>query len=161
LGKGKIVATIIVILILVGFGYYFYQLYTVAKNVKVEDATISNISFEGFNKIFITFKVVVNNPSNYGVTLEKITYEIYFDGQYLGEGIKKDIYIPSNSKKPIYFSLETTGTNVVNLIKNLLKQKIINYKVSGIISLPIKPYGTIKILTIDIPYTIKGTYTRK
>lgn len=169
MGKVLAVSVLIVVIFLAGIGFYFYQLYTVAKNIKIEEAKLVDVSLEGFNpavldfypeKVNFIFGIVVDNPSNYGLVLDKVEYQVCVENRYFGEGFKENVYIPPNTKTSLNFTVESNTTEILEIIFDMIKREdtVIDYKLNGTITLPIKLFGAFKVLSVRIPFTHEGSY---
>ena len=168
MGRVSLAIALIVVLVLAGLGLNFYQLYMVAQNIKIEEVKISSIMLEGVNpllfdyypdKVIFMFTVTIDNPSEYSLTIEKLTYKVYIEEQYFGEGEKENIHIPSKTKTQINLTLQSKTQNLLKIVEKILKtkEKTINYQINGTITIPVKIYN-LKIFNINYPYNQKGTY---
>lgn len=162
-GVGKVFAVVLLILI-AGLGIYFYQLYTAAKEVEITRISIVSFEVKGFptpSKILMELELYVRNPTNTYIELEKLSYIIYINGKYAGEGLREYILIPANSETPIKILAETTLSDILKLIATLIQEgkRSIVIEVKGMMHIPIKLFGTIKTITVSQPFEISETYT--
>ena len=178
LGKAtKVGATLIILMLILGIGYHLYQLYYTAQNITIR-VSVDSIELGGLNPpldlvpnaINLRFKVLVDNPSPYSIEIERLQYTVYIEERYLGEVVsKEDIYIASHATTPIYLSFRylsfrATTSDVLGIIGDLIKRgdTAIDYSIKGFIRgsirIPVKLFGTIKLLSVDIPFEKKGYY---
>ncbi|MCY0867945.1 MAG: LEA type 2 family protein [Desulfurococcus sp.] len=161
----KIIVIIVLLLVLSGFGYSLYGMYTTAKsiNAKVE---VASVKLKGFNPPFkplpdaavITFRILVNNTSSHTLKVEKIVYNVYVEGVFLGNGYKEGIFIPANSTTPVYLDLEVKDRDALALLAELASKRdtSISYQVKATATIPVEFYGLVKVFSLSIPLEISG-----
>lgn len=139
-------------LLVIGIIIYIAVLYVTSQNITVEVESIKSVNYKPLNNIVETcFVLRVNNTGLIDVTIEKLYYRIYVDGEYLGEGTKENIIIEK-------------GTNLIDICLNTSPDKIaksvlvaamgrgkVNVTVRGYIDVPIKSFGVIKLWTLELP----------
>jgi len=169
LGKAANVgATIIILILILGLGYLIYQLYHAPQSIAIRSVSVDSIELEGLNPpldlipnaINFRFKVSVDNQSPHSLEIERLQYVVHVEERYLGEGLKKGIYIASHATTPIYLSLRATRSDVMGIVGDRLKRgdTTIDYSIKGFIRIPIKLFGIFKILSVDISFEKKGYY---
>ena len=104
--------------------------------------------------------MLVDNPSPYSVEIERLQYMVYIEERYLGDGFKEDIYIASHATTPVYLSFRATTSDILRIVGDLIKRgdTTIDYSIKGSIRIPVKLFGIIKILSVNIRFEKKGYY---
>ncbi len=165
----KIFVIVFIVILFTGFGFYFYQLYEVAKDISLKEASVANVRFEGFNpaigdfypdSVEFTFRIKVYNPSSYGITLDKIVYTVYVEEIFLGKEFVENLYIAPKTETSLDFKLKTESSDILSLIGDLLVRgdNVVDYRVNGYIVLPIKFFGVVRVFSVEIPYNYEGFY---
>ncbi|MBC7113947.1 MAG: LEA type 2 family protein, partial [Candidatus Methanomethyliales bacterium] len=144
---GKFIVGTILILI-IGFGFYGYQLYTAMEQIKVTKASLASFDLQGFpipSKILLQVDLYVRNPTSASIELDKLSYRVYINDKFAAEGTKYSILIPANSITPLRIPVEITTSDILNLIASLVKEdkKNINLDIKGVMDVPIKLFGGI------------------
>jgi len=135
---------------------------------EVKGINIENFSLEGFNPPFdfypdaisIVFRILVFNPTDYSVELDRLVYTIYIEDHYLGSGVKERIYISANGETPLYLKFTARTGDALRIIGDMVKQgdTAVDYKIEGHITVPVKLFGIIRLLSIDVPFEKSGYY---
>ena len=160
--KGKVIGGIILILI-IGFGFYGYQVYTAMEQIEVTKVSLASLELQGFpipSKILLQVDLYVKNPTSTSVEIDKLSYMVYVNDKFATEGTKYSILIPANSVTPLRIPAEITTSDMLNLIASLIKEgkKSINVDIKGVIDLPIKFFGVVKTVSISLPFEVSQTY---
>ncbi len=140
-------------LLVIGIIVYFAMLYVTSQNITVEVETIKTVNYKPFNNnVEACFMLRVNNTGLIDVTIEKLYYRIYVDGEYLGEGTKENIVIEKGTNL-IEICLNTSPDKIAKsvLVTAIGKGKV-NVTVKGYIDVPIKSFGIIKLWTLELPF---------
>ena len=158
-----IVLTMIAILA-IGIGVHLLQLNEIKNNLKVEGVELSNVkvtdSIAGIpTKVELDLKLKVHNPTSYTLDIERLTYAIYIEGRLFGRGSLRDLVIPAYSTYSIPIVLEISTVDMVSTVIDYIRSGGFNVKVSGVIDIPIKFFGLIKLFTVSAPYAIERYVT--
>ncbi len=140
-------------LLVIGIIVYFAMLYVTSQNITAEIKSIKTINYKPFdNNLKACFTLRINNTGAIDVTIEKLYYRIYVDGEYLGEGTKENIVIGKGTNL-IDICLNTSPDKVAKsvLIAAMDKGKV-NVTIKGYIDIPIKSFGIIKLWTLELPF---------
>lgn len=169
MGKAaKVAAGVIILILILGVGVHFYQMYTVAKSIEFKGASIDSFSIEGFNPPFdpipdaisLRFRVLVYNPTSYSLELDRLTYTFYIEERYLGEGIKENIYIRPNGETTLYFDFTTRTGDILRILGDMIMRgdTAIDYEIKGIATVPVKLFGAVRIFSVEVSFDQKGYY---
>jgi len=154
-----VAVALIVLVLLAGIVIYVNQLGVAAEALEVEKINVVDIDVEpGFfnpKHVVLTFSITIRNPTEYGFEVESITYKVYIGDDFLGEGSKKNIYIPPKTSQEILLELtiplETLGQTIRDAVITAVKTGHLQVKLTGNITIPLKAYG-LKLASTTIPY---------
>ncbi len=163
IGKLGIIVLAIVLLLIVGLGVELYQLYSVYGNIEVVESKVVGFSVKGLpvpSEVIIIFRIIVHNPTEYSITIEKFYYEIYVEDTFLTSGQKENINIPPGITN-IDLDIHVTAYDAIKVLLGIFSEGAgeMYWKVRGKVTIPIKLFGLIKVFSIDVPYDAEGTYT--
>lgn len=142
---------IFVLIIIVGLVGYLYALYDAYDRIEVEKVEIVSLEPVSFSVWRIIFKVYILNKGSIDVDVKKLTYRIYINSTFVGEGGKEDFTIKAGSENSLEFSLDI---NIVDLGLTLVfaSGKTIDITVKGEVVVPLKLYGVVPVGSFGISY---------
>lgn len=157
--RGKI-AILIVLIVIAGFGYHSYQLYTAAREIELTRVSIASFDVKstllGFipTKIELTLDLYLRNPTSFSVEIERLFYKVYVNDQFTAEGLKNNIFIPSHSETPVRIPVEIAASDIIKLVWSLITEGkgVIKVDIRGIVDIPLKFFGVIRTITLTIPF---------
>jgi len=157
-GGGKAVAVFLAFLILMGVAGIAYDLIRVkhaADQLEVVDVGVGSVDFSGFpvpTKIDLDIRLKIHNPTDYTIAVDKLTYEIYINNRFVGQGVKQDLVIHGDGESDITMPVSITSADAIAAIIEVLKTGTIQVMMRGAIDVPVRWFGIIKIFTITTPY---------
>lgn len=159
---GKAIGLFFIILV-AGFGYYGYQLYTAAEGIEVTSVSVSSLNLgNGLipSKISLELDIKVKNPSSTTVQLDRLSYNIYINDKFAAEGTKAFIEIPANRETPIRIPVDIVISDVLNLVGSLIMEgkRTIQIDIVGTVDVPILLFGSIRTISIYVPFEESQTY---
>lgn len=162
IGKLGIIAVVIVLLLIAGLGVELYQLYSVYNNIEVVESKIVGFSVKGLpipSEVTIIFRIIVHNPTEYSITIEKFYYEIYVEDTFLTSGQKEDINILPGATN-IDLDIHVTAYDAIKILLGIFSEEAgeMHWKMKGKVTIPVKLFGLVKVFSIDMPYNVEGTY---
>jgi len=165
----KIAICVIAIPLLIGTVFDFYSMYTAARKVQVVEASIASVALRGFAPPFdpvpdavrVTFRVILFNPTGHSMEVERIVYAVRVEGRHVGEGIRERIYIAPASTTTLLLYLEIRGPTAVEIIMDMLarRDRELDYEISGRATVPVRLFGLLRILMLEVPFMTAGSYT--
>ena len=140
-------------ILVIGIIVYFAMLWVTSQNISAKVEEISSAKYSiAENKLEVCFLITVNNTGIIDVSIEKLYYKIYVQGEYLGEGSKEDIVINRGVNR-INLCLKAPPSSALKaVILPILNKGKVNVTIKGYIDIPIKSFGVIKMWTLEIPY---------
>jgi len=157
-GGAKVIAAFLVFLILVGVVGIAYDLIRVkhaAEQLKVVDVGVGSVNLSGFpvpTKIDLDIRLKIHNPVDYTITVDKLTYDIYINNRFVGQGVKQNLVIHGNGESIITIPVSVTSADIVTAIVEVLKTGTIQVMVKGAIEVPVRWFGIIRVFTLTAPY---------
>ena len=157
-GGGKTVALFLVFLILVGVAGIAYDLIRVkqaAEQLKVVDVGVGSVDLSGFpvpTRIDLDIRLKIRNPVDYTIAVDKLTYDIYINNRFVGQGAKQNLVIYGNGESVIAMPVSITSADAIAAIIEVLKTGTIQVMVRGTIEAPVRWFGIIRVFTVTAPY---------
>ena len=160
---GKVISAVALVL-LIGLGFYGYQLYTATKQIQVTEVSIASPDLRGWpipSRIRLELDFYVENPTPFDVELERLSYKVYVNDRFVAEGVKGYVLIPANSATPIRIPLEITALDVLKAMASQIMEgkRDVKVDVRGMADVPIKLFGIVRIVSISVPFEVSRTYT--
>jgi len=110
----RVVIAVVVVGILIFSGFYVFSEYQ--KRVALQNCEISladvRVASIGLTSAKLEVVLRIYNPNDVTATLDRIDYELYSNGEFLGNGeFIRRVEIPPHSSKLVssYFTLDYTG----------------------------------------------------
>ena len=151
----------ITIFIIIGIIVYLFLIYAAANSLSIEDESIKSISPTGTPEEYNAVLVFsINNPTSTSIELDSITYEIYIEDNYVGEGEKGHFKIEPG----IHDQDFTVVFNIRDLpasIKTIYLEQNTNLTIEGEVTIPVKVFGLFTYTTITIPYSVTKEISNK
>lgn len=153
-----VVVLIIAIVIVAGFGYQAYQFHAISSGLSSGIAGFPDLyvaeTFLWFlpTKIGLNFDVQIRNESPYSLDVERLVYNVSIGGRDFGHGTLRDIYVPAHSTTSVPISLEFTTTDAIRTLWDYIVGGGFEARISGVVDVPFKFFGLIKVFTISAPY---------
>jgi len=145
----RIVIAVVVVGILIFGGFYVfseYQKRVALQNCEISLANVRVVSI-GLTSAKLEVVLRIYNPNDVTATLDRIDYELYGNGEFLGNGeFIRRVDIPPHNSKLVssYFTLDYTGA--LKTIWSAIKRGDVMWKIKGI------AYIDTPIGTLDIPF---------
>ncbi len=143
-------------LLVVGIVVYLVLLYLTGQSLSADVDMIRSATYNlDTGKIRVIFVIEINNSGYVDVDVEKLYYEVYIDGNKLGEGVKENIVIHVGQNK-IELYLDSAPSDAIKAALEAAKHtgKPHNITVKGYVDIPIKSFGVIKLWTARLPYEV-------
>ncbi|RLG39685.1 MAG: hypothetical protein DRO01_05215 [Thermoproteota archaeon] len=132
--------------------------YAVSKDLQITDKRITAITPEGGTVFKAVLQFTFENPRSKELELQGITYKIYVEGEYLGEGEKGAFTIPpgeSNQSFEILFDLQDLGS----VLDSVLGKEVVHLRLKGEVMVPAKFAGLYTWKVLTIPYDVTETFS--
>ncbi|NJE79436.1 LEA type 2 family protein [Thermococcus sp. GR4] len=146
MGKG-LVAVVVIILLLGGvYVFYEYEKRAALQNCEI---MLSNVRVESIGLTGATLEVVfrIYNPNDVTATLDRIDYELYGNGEFLGYGyVDRSVDIPAHSIRYVSSEFTLDYGGALKALWSALKSGDVEWRVKGTVHID-TPIGT-----LDIPF---------
>ena len=121
--------------------------------VAIQEVHVTGLSLSGAE---LTFRVELENPNGFGVTVTAFTYSVFLNDRPVAKGEATDpISIKGRSVTPISLPLKTAFEDLGKGLQSLIGSDRVNYRIEG--SLAVKSYFG----RLDFPYSRAGTIDLK
>lgn len=134
--------------------------YVVARDVQITDKSISSITPEGDLRFRATVIFTFDNPRGKELNLEGLSYRIYVEETFLGEGEKGSFTISPGLSKHTFevnFDLRDLGA----ALESALGKDVLLLRVKGVVRVPARFFGLYTWRVIEIPYDVTEPFTVK
>ena len=108
------------------------------------------------SKISSNIGLIVNNPTPIDLEIEAISYAIAIDARVVSRGTLLDVDIPASSLTRIPISFELSSRTEISSILDSVRSQGFIMNVTGIMKVPIKVLGFVKISEILVPYSVES-----
>ncbi len=149
----KTVISLIIIVLIVITIIYLALIYQAASSVKIDPKKINGVKVISIQDYEVEFVLTLKNTANINVQVEKITYEVFIENDFLGKGEKLDFTIKSGTNDYI-FSLGFNIFDLATAIRNQLLNSTSSIRINGQIFIPIKLLRMIKVGEVTGDYEL-------
>ncbi len=151
-GKIRLLITIIII---AGVIIHLFLVYDAAKSIEVVDKKIVGLYpvYPKIDEYEVKFMLTLKNPKSTTIEVDYISYKIYIENEFLGEGEKPRFFIKHGTENHTFlFSFNIM--DLTSSTREILINGNANVTVKGEIIIPAKFLGLFTWKYIKIPYTI-------
>jgi len=160
------------LILVLGVAAYIYRMHAAATAAEVEGVSVAGFTFEGFNPptdiapdgLHLTFQVLVYNPTSTPLELNRLTFTVYVVGHHLGEGVREDT-CPRQRGDADTPRVNIQAGDAPKIVRDVIWDAVKrgdttnDYEIKGVATIPVKLFGTIRLLNVNVPFTHKGSYT--
>lgn len=149
-------------IIVIGVVVYLVLIALTAQAVSAELKEVSSVRYDVVNNmVVVEFVVKIVNNGLIDIEVEKLYYEVYVEGNYLGYGVKENIII-HRGENEISLTLKAPPSSILKTLLLTLTRDKVEVTVKGKISFPIKSFGVIKLWTAEVPFekTVTAVFER-
>ncbi|MCH8022500.1 MAG: hypothetical protein IH932_01980, partial [Thaumarchaeota archaeon] len=108
------------------------------------------------SKISSNIGLIVNTRAPIDLEIEAISYSISIDAQVVGRGTLLDVEIPASTMTSIPISFEVLSSSEISAVLDSVRAQGFTLTVTGVMKVPIKVFGLLKISEILVPYSVEG-----
>ncbi|NIA10157.1 MAG: hypothetical protein GWP10_10650 [Nitrospiraceae bacterium] len=151
----KRIKLVVTIIIIAGVAVHLAFVYNAAKSVEITDKKIVGVypEYPSLDKYEVKFMMTLNNPKHTDIEVDYVSYNIYIENEYLGNGEKPRFSIEHGSNNQT-FLFSFSIFNLTAPTRNILMHGNANVTVKGDVIIPAKFLGLFTWRYIKIPYTI-------
>lgn len=152
-GLFKIITIAVIILIIIGFIAHIVLVYLAASSLELKNEEFNRIKALSLTDYEVTFTLTLENPTSTNIEIEKITYNIYVEEEYLGFGEKTLFSIEPGTKK-YTFTFQFSIYDLSDSVRQLFLQSSATLKITGEVTVPVKFFGVWKFMEVTTPYEL-------
>jgi len=145
--KRAFIAVGVVILILVGVGFYFINEIRQREALRNIEVSVYDIVIEsiGFTSATLKIKLKMFNPNSITATLDRADYNLYGNDIYVGSGvIPTRVDIPAHSSTVVTTTFDLSYSGAAKVILDALSIGKITWKIKGTAYFD-TPFGSISV----------------
>lgn len=155
--RNGLAVVLIIIFVGIGFAIPVVQLDQFRKNFEIEGLELNDVSvvdsFIGIpTRVKLVFGVSVHNPTFLPFALERMSYSMFINAKFIGDGFTENVLIPSGTTRPIPLPIEISTAGILIGLIDVIGSGTFQLEVKGNMEIPIKFYGIVKLFTISIPF---------
>ncbi|MCD6299534.1 MAG: hypothetical protein J7L93_02860 [Thermoplasmata archaeon] len=152
LGKIKLAVTVIII---IGVAVHLALVYNAARSIEITDKKIVGVypEYPSVDEYEVKFMMTLNNPKHTNVEVDYISYNIYIENEYLGNGEKPRFSLEHGANNQT-FIFSFSIFNLTAPARSVLMNGNADVTVKGDVIIPAKFLGLFTWRYIKIPYTI-------
>jgi LEA14-like dessication related protein len=147
--NAKLLAALVIVIIVIAAGFYINDMISSAKKISVKVDKMEIVS-AGLEKATLRVTLCMENPSNYHYSAENIRYDIYVEGERVGNGTIEKVEIPAKTR--------SCESGLLDLYYSGLGKAAISFLLEGKIDLNIN--GTMNVKVLFFPVEIKFSETK-
>lgn len=151
-GKIKLAITIIII---AGVAIHLVLVYNAANSIEITDKRIISLYPQSvlLDEYEVKFSLSIKNPKGTSIEVDYISYRVYIEDEFLGEGEKPHFSIdPGITNHTLLFSF--TIYDLSSSTQRVLLSGAANVTIKGEVMIPAKFLGLFTWRHITIPYTL-------
>ncbi|PUA32783.1 MAG: hypothetical protein B7O98_04885 [Zestosphaera tikiterensis] len=164
MGKASaIIAAVVVVLIVSGFLFEYFQISNLLNNLVISDIEVSSIELKGVppTKIHLDLNVRLSNPTSYEAFIDKLTYSIYVNNIYVGDGSKEYVIIHPNSETVVSIPIDTSAIDAVKAFLSSLQSGYADIRIRVHVVMPVRWFWTVRVFTIERSIELSKTVSIK
>jgi LEA14-like dessication related protein len=145
----KVLITILIIIALVG---HVVIVLNTANSLEVQDVRVISVA-PGIvlGDIVVVFDVQLNNPTGGTIDVDRITYQLHLEDEFIGEGEKRDFDVTPGSQR-LQFEVTFNLYDLPAPIQELFYGSGATLRIEGEITVPIKLFGVWNYTEVTVPY---------
>jgi LEA14-like dessication related protein len=147
----RIIMILIILFVIIGIGSHLYLIYKAASSLEVSEVKVDSITSRSFSDYDVTFTITIKNPTSTTLEVERLTYLIYLEDDFLGSGEKIDFEINPGSAE-YSFVVRFNIYDLDGTARQLFLTDSATLTINGDATVPVKMFGAWKISSITVPY---------
>lgn len=145
------VVILVVVLLLAATGHILLVL-GAANSLEVEDVKVSTITVTpGTGDVTVTFAIRLRNPTGTAIQVDRITYQVHVEDEFVGEGDKRDFQVRPGTH-PLEFSVTFNIHDMPQPVYEAFYASSVTITIDGEVTVPIKLFGTWRAGDVTVPY---------
>ena len=130
---------------------HLYLMYDAASKLEIKDKAIDGMDYDGGTRFRLRFVIHLRNPTSTAIEVKTITYAVYVEDVYVGEGRKDSLTIPpGTTRHELEFVFD--AASVPGLTPKILGKSVLGVEVKGKVTVPVKAFGLLEYTSLTLPY---------
>ncbi len=149
----------ITLFLIIGIVVYLYAVYAAASSLSLEDETITSVAHTGSAEEYeAKVNLTISNPSSNAIEVERISYDAYLEGNYVGDGVREQFSIAPGTEQ-YSFKILFNIKDLPPAAKSLFLDEGAELTIKGDVTIPAKVFGWFTYTRITLPYSITETFS--
>lgn len=149
----KLVSIIIIVIIIIGLISHLILVYFATQTLEIKEKQFDKIEQLSLTNYEVTFTLTFQNPTDTEIDINKLTYDVYLEDEYLGNGEKSSFAIQPGLKEHA-FSLQFNIFDLPAVVRELFLHSTATLKIVGEVTIPAKFFGLWEFTAIKNSYEI-------
>ena len=143
---------IVTIVIVVGLVVHLVLVYNAAKQLEVERAHVTSVYPAGIEGSYtVTFTITIKNPTRTEIEVDRLTYRLHLESDFLGEGEKTFFSVEPGSQE-LDFSVTFALKDLATSTYTLFNEATATLRIAGKATVPAKVFGLWTYTRVTVPY---------
>lgn len=145
----KVLVTLVILVALVG---HIALVINAANSLEVEDVRVISVA-PGIvlGDFVVVFEITLDNPTGSEIDVDRITYKLYLEDEFLGEGEKMNFQVESG-RQDLEFEVTFNVYDLPAPVQELFFSSGAMLTIEGEVTVPIKLFGVWTYTEVTVPY---------
>lgn len=144
---------IITLVIVVGLVTHLVLVYRAASALEMEGVTVVSVApSDAEGRYAVDFAITVRNPTRTPIAVDRLTYRLTLEGDFLGDG-EKAFFEVAPGTQTLEFRLTFRASDLAAPTLTLLTESTATLRVSGKVTVPAKVFGLWTYTHVTLPYS--------
>jgi LEA14-like dessication related protein len=145
----KVLVTVVIIVALVG---HVALVVNAANSLEVERVRVISVAPGVVLGDFVaTFEITLRNPTGSSIDVDRITYDLYLEDEFIGKGDKADFRVEPGSQT-LEFQVTFNAYGLPGPVQELFFSSTTTLTIEGEVTVPIKLFGLWRYTDVTVPY---------
>jgi LEA14-like dessication related protein len=145
----KIAVTLVIAMALVG---HVALVLRTANSLEVERVSIVSVA-PGVvvGDFLVTFELTLHNPTGGSIEVDRLTYDLFLEDDFIGDGEKSDFKVEPGSQR-LDFQVTFNAYELSTPAQELFFSSTAKLTIDGEVTVPIKLFGVWRYTEVTVPY---------
>jgi LEA14-like dessication related protein len=145
------VVILVLVLLLAATGHILLVV-GAANSLEVDGVEVNIITVTpGTGDVTVTFAIRLLNPTGTAIQVDRITYKVHVEGEFVGEGEKRDFQVRPGTH-PLEFAVTFNVHDMPQPVYEAFYASSVTITIVGEVTVPIKLFGTWRAGEVTVPY---------
>lgn len=141
------------IVVIIGLVVHLALVYNTANSLSVEGRHVTNVAPTSLDGEYtVTFSITIDNPTRTSINVDRLTYKLYLEDDFLGEG-EKAFFKVTTGTASYEFQVTFDAASLAGPTYTLFTQESATLRITGKVTVPAKVFGLWTYTHITVPYS--------